>query len=190
MARKCQKWEWDSLNAWPVEALLSWGYEPSESRLSTLLQSTFCIFIIAYFPCIITSIYGQRYLWTEVPKSLRSMCICMILATWRKLVLTPDLTTRIIVMDVWYFCTKNVVRKIPEESLHFAFCQSESTWSHISETFDAHFRKILVILLTKEWRWSKRSCNTCKYAHRSLETSQFEFTHRRRKSSKRNWRAA
>lgn len=126
---------------------------------------------------------------TEVPKSLRSMRICMILATWRKLVLTPDLTTRIIVMDVWYFCTKNVVRKVPEESLHFAFCQSDSTWSHISETFDAHFRKILVILLTKEWRWSKRSCNTCKYAHRSLETSQFDFTHRRRKSSKRKWRA-
>lgn len=131
-----------------------------------------------------------RYLWTEVPKSLRSMRVCMLLATWQKLVLTPDLTTRIVVMEVRYFCTKSVVRKVPEESLLFAFCQSDSTWSHISETFDAHFRKILVILLTKEWRWSKRSCNTCKYAHRSLETSQFEFTHRRRKSSKRKWRAA
>lgn len=71
---------------------------------------------------------------TEVPKSLRSMRICMILATWRKLVLTPDLTTRIIVMDVWYFCTKNVVRKVPEErvlALRF-----------LSEWFDvkSHFR--------------------------------------------------
>lgn len=88
-----------------------------------------------------TSIYGQRYLWTEVPKSLQSMRICMILATGRNLVVTPDLTTRIVVMEVRYFCTKNVVRKFPEESLHFAFCQSDSTWSHISETFDAHFRK-------------------------------------------------